>query len=158
MLELRPANATDALRLFEWANDPMVRAQAFNPEPIAWKGHQAWLVRKLASPGTRMFIAEAAGKPIGQIRFDIEQEPDGPIAHIDFSVGDGERGKGYGRALLHAGVNSFFFHVGSADAVLGITLPHNAASQRAFLAAGFSAYGIRQLHGMACPAFIFRRA
>ncbi|MEK7218316.1 MAG: UDP-2,4-diacetamido-2,4,6-trideoxy-beta-L-altropyranose hydrolase, partial [Patescibacteria group bacterium] len=46
-LRLRPATVGDGRTLWEWANDPTVRASAFSSDPIPWEEHMQWFGKKL---------------------------------------------------------------------------------------------------------------
>ncbi len=91
-LSLREATKEDCTLLFRWANDPEVRLSSLSPEPIDWEDHVAWLTKKLADPSCHIFIASnTAGVPVGQVRFDLQQ--DGSVA-IDVQTAMERRGEG----------------------------------------------------------------
>lgn len=125
-VQLRPATSEDAHLLWEWRNDPEVRAASFSTYPVEWEEHQAWLVQKIEDPSCAIFIGEVDGEPVGVIRFDIVG------AEAEVSVSVSQRGRGYGSQIIEAGANE----------MKGLTLvanvrPTNVASQRAFVKAGF---------------------
>ncbi|MDP1878030.1 MAG: UDP-2,4-diacetamido-2,4,6-trideoxy-beta-L-altropyranose hydrolase [Actinomycetota bacterium] len=95
-LVLRNARPADRGLLFGWANDPDVRRHSFSPEAITWAAHCAWFSNRLSEPRTRMFVMEAAGLPVGQARFDLDDSG----AVLDYSVDEAFRGRGWGAALL----------------------------------------------------------
>ena len=69
--------------LFDWVNEPEVRASAFCPEPIPWERHRGWFDDRLAGDRSRIFIAlDADDRPAGQVRFDLrgDDEADPPRA------------------------------------------------------------------------------
>ena len=129
-LDLRPATAGDSRLLFAWANDPLTRKMARNPKPIAWGDHEVWLGRKLASADCRIWIAEAGGAPVDQVRLDRR----GDGAEIDYSVAADRRGEGWGTAILNALTAG---HAPGVAMAFGEARAENEASARAFLAAGF---------------------
>ena len=47
MIKLRKATYDDCNILFEWANDPSVRANSFNTKAIEIDDHRTWLKKKL---------------------------------------------------------------------------------------------------------------
>src|SRR5581483_8142161 len=73
-LTIREARPEDARLLWEWANDPSVRSNSFNQEPIPWESHLRWYEKRLASPGTRFWLLEVNSVPAGQIRYDRDDE------------------------------------------------------------------------------------
>lgn len=131
---LRPTDADDALRYFEWTNDPEVRRNSFSVRSISLDEHRAWFARKLASPQVLMLVLETEGNPVGQIRFDV----DGAVAFIGFSLLSAARGKGLGSYLLREGVRLLRSSHPEVLTVRGLVKGGNTPSQRAFVAAGFS--------------------
>lgn len=99
-LSLRPARPGDAALYFGWVNDPAVRASAFDVAPVTWEGHVKWFRGRLASPASMLFVMEAQGLPVGQVRFDVE---DG-TAFIDYTLDPLVRGRGWATRLLSAGM------------------------------------------------------
>jgi RimJ/RimL family protein N-acetyltransferase len=152
-LTLRPARLDDAERLFAWANDPVARSASFQPEPIAWPTHLAWLERSLASDVRQLFVAERDGAPIGTARLDRDAD-DARLAVVSLNVAAEARGRGLGRALLDA--------LASEARRLGYARLHafvrtdNVASTRAFLASGYALAANVELAG--APAQRFERA
>ncbi len=133
VLTLRPAVERDSRLLWEWRNDPVVRAASFSTDPIPWEDHCRWLSARLQHPDCRILIAEdAAGDPVGQVRLDRE----GDRATISVSVASGRRTSGLGTALIRAAVNRAFVHE-EVRLVEAWIRPENRASQAAFLKAGF---------------------
>jgi UDP-2,4-diacetamido-2,4,6-trideoxy-beta-L-altropyranose hydrolase len=141
-ITLRSATMDDARLLFTWANDADVRSSSFSPQPIAWETHEAWLRRKLSDVACAIFIAESAGLPVGQIRFDLRDDGD---SEVDVHTAPEARGKGYGSTIIHEGVRLFLKeHGGTAHAFVR---KDNEASRKAFLRAGFLEKGIERIQG-----------
>ena len=101
-LTCRPARDEDLMRVFEWANDPAVRAASFRSEPIPLDVHRQWFARQLAEEDRMLLIVErddAAGRvPVGQFRFDAGSE------EVSVSVAESFRGRGMGAAVIRAGL------------------------------------------------------
>jgi RimJ/RimL family protein N-acetyltransferase len=133
LVELRPFRAEDARVVWEWANDPQVRASAFSPEPIAWDDHRRWFEAGLDDPRSHRYLAVADGVPWGQIRFD--EADDGP-ALVDVSVAGTARGNGLAAPLVRAGVRRVFDE-SDLRVVRAEVRADNEPSIRAFLAADF---------------------
>lgn len=100
-IRLRPACENDIALYFSWANDPEVRNSAVNTATIPWATHRAWFANKLQDVNCHLFVLEAAGLPVGQIRFDRV----GNETYIDYSLDPIVRGRGWGLRLLDLGVN-----------------------------------------------------
>lgn len=140
---IRPATAEDAPLLWQWANDPEVRRQAFHSEAIPWTSHLAWYAGKLADSRCLVAILETDhGATAGQIRF--EEVPEGLA--VDLSVAPTRRGQGIGRVVLLQGLELAAQRWAKGTAVLANVLAGNARSRRVFEACGFvrKGTGMRQ--------------
>ena len=131
-MTLRPATQRDDRILFEWANDPTVRAASFNTAPISWEEHQAWLQSRLEDPRTQIYVADHAGQPVGMSRFAL----DGTNAVISVSLASEARGRGLGERLIALASHRLFAETGATSIDAWIR-PGNAASVHAFVAAGY---------------------
>jgi UDP-2,4-diacetamido-2,4,6-trideoxy-beta-L-altropyranose hydrolase len=143
-IRLRPATEADCRLLWEWANEPGVRASAFSQDPIGWAEHTAWFRAQLADATSMIVIGEdAGGRPIGQVR--MHRQPGGD-AEIDVSVARDFRGAGYGSLLIDTAVRGTFASAGIRR-VHAFIRPENGASARAFENAGFRKIGEEQVKG-----------
>jgi UDP-2,4-diacetamido-2,4,6-trideoxy-beta-L-altropyranose hydrolase len=152
-LRLRPAVAEDCCRIWEWANDPAVRAVSFTSEAIPWEQHIAWFTRKLTDANTRLWIAEQDTSPVGQVRFDLE----GFVATISVSLDARRRGKNLGALLIWTACQKLFRESG-VEVIHALIKPDNAASIRAFTKAGFEPDGQTTVKGCAALRFALTRA
>ncbi|MGA0899861.1 MAG: GNAT family N-acetyltransferase [Luteolibacter sp.] len=95
---VRTANLEDMRTYFTWANDPTVRANAFNSETIPFGTHEAWFTTQIASDSSILFIGESIdGNPIGQLRLDKNESN---LWELHYSIDENYRGQGLGYALL----------------------------------------------------------
>lgn len=141
--------------MWEWANDPTVRATAFSTEPIAWEDHVIWFSRKLQDPDCYIFVAAGPdGESIGQVRFDVR---DGAEAEIDVSVEKSKRGLGYGDKLIRAGVDEIF-RISPVRRVRALVKADNPGSARAFEKAGFQKHQVESLSGAGVYHYIRTRS
>ena len=151
-LTLKRATEQDARLLWEWANDPAVRAASFTSDPIPWQEHVNWLSRKLGDAGCFHFIVlEEGNVPIGQVRFDVA---DGK-AEIDVSVAEEKRGMGSGSLIIRMGIEELT-RTATVETVHASVKPGNLASIRAFKVAGFQNRGEGNTKGHACVHLIWR--
>lgn len=106
-LSVRRATTEDCRMFFEWANDPVVRRNSVNPEPIEWHSHVSWFERRIDSQDCYFFVAESHGSPAGQVRFDRHDE------HyvINFSVASTFRGQGLSAPLLESCITALKHHL-----------------------------------------------
>ena len=124
-MRLRPATMEDAERLFDWRNDPVTRAASVHRDPVAWDDHLAWLEAALADPSRRILIAEDR-VPQGTVRLDGGQRTE-----VSITLAPAARGHGLATPILRLATD------GRGPFVARIR-PDNAASRRAFEAAGFT--------------------
>lgn len=137
---LRRATPQDARLLWQWANDPEVRRQAFDSAPIPWESHAAWYAGKLGDTRSLLSILEMPdGTPIGQIRFD--QRSDG--LEVDLSVSPTHRGRGIGCLLITRGLQAAAQRWPAGTTIMAKVLDGNQSSRRVFEASGFVAKGTR---------------
>jgi hypothetical protein len=136
-LRLRPAQAADLWLYHWWANDPQVRRQSFNSEPISLEQHRRWFAGRLGSPLALMRVLEDShGLPLGQIRLERETA-DAPRAVIGFSLDRLARGRGLAAPLLQLGLAELARCWDPAMEAYGEVRAYNPASCRAFVRAGF---------------------
>ncbi|HEX2210470.1 MAG TPA: UDP-2,4-diacetamido-2,4,6-trideoxy-beta-L-altropyranose hydrolase [Longimicrobium sp.] len=152
---LRRAAPADALDLLRIANDPGVRANAFNPHPIPLESHLRWYARKLESADTAIWVIELAGVVAAHVRYDRME--DGETAEIGYAVSSAFRGMGLGTRILEL-TWRMACQVLGVSAVRGVVIQGNTASVRAFEKAGFRGAGETEMHGRACLAFERRLA
>jgi len=130
-LTLRQAEASDADLLLEWRNDPEAVRFSASRREIGPAEHRQWLAHALASPTTRIWIAERDGSAVGQVRLDPQ-----PGGHeVSIMVAPRERGRGVGQALL-SGLMALALAQGRHPLLARVDRD-NAASIRLFLRAGF---------------------
>lgn len=143
-LRLRPATSDDVRLLFDWANDPEVRAASFDSREITWPEHERWFRARLASPLAVLLIAETAEQQaVGVARFQIADD----VATISISIDAAFRGGGYGRQLIEKSSRQMLDHP-QVRSVRALIKAENAASTRAFLAAGFREQSVPGPHGV----------
>jgi UDP-2,4-diacetamido-2,4,6-trideoxy-beta-L-altropyranose hydrolase len=131
---LRRARESDCRLLWEWANDPEVRRNAFSQDTIPWKDHVIWFRGRLADSRCVHFCAFDAGdRPIGQIRFDLK----GGEAEVDVSIDRNLRSRGYGSALIRAGVVKIA-RIWNPGNIIARVRKGNTASIQSFQKAGFA--------------------
>lgn len=156
-LRLRSVRDTDRRLLWEWANDPDVRASSFSPGPISWETHEAWFDEKIHSSRksgfTRIFIAEdEETNAVGQIRFDSRADGDWEVG---VSLDRTMRGRGLGSELIAAGVRELLKETTTARIHAHVKLA-NLASARSFERAAFRRAGMDQVRGIAAIHLIYQ--
>jgi UDP-2,4-diacetamido-2,4,6-trideoxy-beta-L-altropyranose hydrolase len=140
-LRLRKARENDCRLLWEWRNDPAVRAVSFFSEPIPWKNHIEWFRSKLNDPGCILYIAtNSDGIPIGQIRYEIK----GREAIVSISIEKNSRGKSYGSTLLELSAHEVF-GTSQITTIHAYVKEKNESSIRVFEKAGYRHIGAAKI-------------
>ena len=136
-IALRPARAEDCDTVWQWRNDERTRRFIPDPAPILLESHRVWFAGVLSGErAVDLLIGEAAGQPVGVLRFDHA----GPLATISIYLVPGRENRGEGRALLRAGHDWLAAHRPATEVIEALVLEGNAASHRAFQAAGYRPY------------------
>ena len=152
-LFLRSAEERDRRLLWEWANDPDVRAASFSAQPIPWETHVAWFEEKLHQDECRILIAEDdEGAPVGQIRFNSRADGD---CDTDVSLAREWRRRGLAAPLIRQGAESAT-NAGRCARLHAFVKPENVASVRAFESAGFKRFGIDHVRGKDAVHLIYQ--
>jgi RimJ/RimL family protein N-acetyltransferase len=139
-IHLRRARAEDSHLLWEWANDPVTRANSFSTAPIPWREHEIWFANKLNSPESVIWIAWTEDdKAIGQIRFELQQAD----ATVSTCISPEMRGRGYGTHLIARG-SAELFCASQVETIHAYVKPENEISLGAFLKVGYRNLGTEQ--------------
>lgn len=125
----RMAEIEDAVMLFNWANEKVVRYNSLSSEKIDYDSHQVWLKNKLDSSNTKIFIFFCNCEPLGQLRLDY----DNGYWVVDYSVDANFRGKGFGLKLVQSIVD-----VGLYKPMLALVKKENIASRKVFEKCNFT--------------------
>jgi UDP-2,4-diacetamido-2,4,6-trideoxy-beta-L-altropyranose hydrolase len=136
---LRLATSGDQARLLEWRNEPEAVRFSSSGRPVDASEHAKWLAARLAGPGSRLWVAEEAGEPVGQVRVDLDRD----AGTVSISVSPAHRGRGVGSRMLQALIVEM-----EQDAevrnLLALVHSENIASLRAFERVGFHDTGRRR--------------
>jgi UDP-2,4-diacetamido-2,4,6-trideoxy-beta-L-altropyranose hydrolase len=153
-LNLQTAIEADSQCIWNWANQPDVRAASFSSEPIPWQSHVEWLQAKLADPNCRLWIARDKNqRPVGQVRFDVTEDK----ATISVSIDPTQRGQGIGTLLIWVGCRRLFRET-LVKSIQAYIKPENTASVRAFEGAGFEKMPNAKVRGCEALCFQLERA
>ena len=136
---LRQATSGDQARLLEWRNEPEVVRFSISGRPVDASEHANWLAARLARSAPRLWIAEEAGEPAGQVRVDLE----GDAGTGSISVSPAHRGRGVGSRALHALIVEMERDT-EVRILLALVHPENITSLRAFERVGFHDTGRRR--------------
>lgn len=133
-ISARAAHLNDEALILSWANDPLVRLNAFNPQQIDSASHNLWFRRRLGDPNyCRLYVIETIEKlPIGQVRF----ERVGDEWEIHYLLAAVARGRKLGKKILQCALLELRGNLSSAK-LYGRVKQSNIASQRVFESLNF---------------------
>ncbi len=103
---IRQATMADCALYWHWANDPVVRQQAFSKEQIQWEDHVSWFEEKVHDEKTMLVLVVSQLGPVGQVRFEYFQQQ----AKISYSIGRAMRGFGLAKHLMKQAIAFFQSH------------------------------------------------
>jgi len=150
---LRRAAEKDQRLLWEWRNEPEVRAQSFESGPIPWERHVDWFRAKFRDPNCFVYVVlNGQEEPIGQVRFDVRLDG---TAEVSVSLAKEQRGRGYGRVAIQRACADLIHTVPVAQFVAHVR-PENVASMRAFGKAGFVEQGNEVIKGCQALRMLLR--
>ena len=70
----RKAIEEDLMQVYDFSNDPLVRGNSYNSEPIEFSNHKNWFLKKINDIKTLFLIVEINEKPAGMVRYDIAEK------------------------------------------------------------------------------------
>jgi RimJ/RimL family protein N-acetyltransferase len=131
-LSVRLAKSDDCVEFFNWANDPAVREQSLSTSTIQWLDHKKWFFEKISSSSSEMYVMEADGLPVGQVRF----EKSAAVAEINYSLDKIVRNRRWASAMLEMAMKMFGQKCSST--LRARVKSSNAKSSAVFKQLGFS--------------------
>jgi UDP-2,4-diacetamido-2,4,6-trideoxy-beta-L-altropyranose hydrolase len=151
VLKFRAVRQEDCQLIWEWANDPVVRAASFSAEPIPWENHVSWFRTKLSDPNCYYYIfLSQKDIPVGQVRFDTS----GDKAEISISIAPNFHGSGFGADGIRVASKHLFRETAIARIYAHIK-PTNNNSIYAFRKAGYRMAGIKVVKGHRALRMVF---
>jgi len=132
-IRLRLATSDDAERLLQWRNQPFYLRNSTSQAPVTLEEHQVWFTRALNNPDQKIFIVVQGDEPIGQVRFDRNQD----LAVISVYLVEERTGKGLGIEAIRRGTQAAFKEWNLAKIVACIR-QDNLHATRAFAKAGYT--------------------
>lgn len=122
--QLRPVTLADAQLIFDWRNQPHIRAASLNPDPLIWDNHLAYLTRVLEQPDTHCWrIYQEDGVDLGLV--NAQQAENGQWTW-GFYIGASKPPKGAGRRMLA----QFLRHISQIPGFTGVKATVLATNER----------------------------
>ena len=148
---LRPVKWADAKTLFDWQQDPGIRAASLVGAEVTWEGHCQWLGKRLRDPRCFLFMAESDGKLLGTIRLESSAEH-GELV-ISIAVAPEARGQGWGKRLL-AETKKVASTLALSERIRALVRCDNPASRRCFEQSGYRLANEELVHGHPTAVYI----
>ena len=149
-VKLRRATAEDIVPLWRLLNDPLVRRTALGgADPVPLKSHTRWFKRRLASPGSCLWVLEFQGLLLAQIRYD---RTDAETAEISVSVTPAFRRRGLAARLVELTWRPACEQL-EVTRLRAVVRQENLPSARTFAKAGFAEVDSRPVQNRSCHIF-----
>ena len=145
-LRLRPVAPEDMLPLWRLVNQPTVRRNSLNSDPIPLDEHVRWFNQKLSSPDTCIWVLDFHGLVLAPIRYD---RIDAETAQISLHVAAPFRRRGLATRLLNLTWQDACRRL-KVNRLRAVIKQDNTASERTFLKAGFRRIDSPVPSGLAC--------
>lgn len=132
-INIRLATIHDERNMFTWRNHPSIRKVSFNQEPISFEQHAQWFRNSLSNPDRLLLIGELNEKPIGVVRFDLDEHS----AEVSIYLIQENVQKGLGRSLLKSAEEWLKANKKDIYKINANVVEENVISQRFFCHAGY---------------------
>lgn len=123
--------------VFSLSNDPVVRLNSFNSEPIIYNNHVNWFKNVVKDSKYLFFLIFEDERFVGQIRFYLETN-DSDCCIISLSIAKDFRGKGFAQDFLKLGIESMMKEWFFIRKIIAEVKVENIASNKMFTKYGFS--------------------
>lgn len=148
LIAIRRVTPKDTDIIYQWANDKEVRKNSYQSNAITYQEHEAWFLKKIATPNCLFFLAECNGVPAGFIRYEIKED----YATVGILVAESFRGLGLAAIFLK--ISSRMYFENQASSVLAFIKKTNKASCVAFEKAGYIFCEEKKIEGI--DSFVYQ--
>ena len=132
MLAYRKVKESDVDLLFKWVNDPVIRSNSFQSEPVGYDDHVIWFKQQMNNRDNIILIFEKNNKPAGMVRFDFTDDD----WVIGINIDEEFRGKRLAIPMLKNSID-YFCNNEQKSNIIAFIKKDNIISQRVFEKAGF---------------------
>ena len=150
---LRQAEQDDCRLVFDWSNDPEVRAASFSSDPICWPEHVSWFEQWLSDSRCEFYIIEDNEQPVGQVRFRVDAAG---TAVLSISIDSRNRGRGLAAEILAKGTAQVLRRQDVA-CVRAFTKEDNGAMAKILPQAGYKFERNCTIQGQSARAYVRHR-
>ena len=135
-VSLRKLKLEDAKLIFEWRNDETIIRLSSSQKKVSWQEHQQWIKNSIQNPIRTVFIIKNNEEPVGQVRFDKENDNDN-FASISIYLLSQNTKKGIGKRALQLACQKYFEEENSIKEIFAFVRNENKISQKFFLKGNF---------------------
>jgi spore coat polysaccharide biosynthesis predicted glycosyltransferase SpsG/RimJ/RimL family protein N-acetyltransferase len=132
-IEIKQAGKDDSINIYEWRNNKKIRDVSINPGLISWEEHQRWFDAVLTDKNRELIIGTTENKPVGVVRFDIEND----VAEVSIYLVPEAGYAGQGRNLLLSAERWLNANRPEIKCIYASVLAENVASKNLFLASSY---------------------
>jgi UDP-2,4-diacetamido-2,4,6-trideoxy-beta-L-altropyranose hydrolase len=132
-IEIKQAGKDDSINIYEWRNNKKIRDVSINSGSISWEEHQRWFDAVLTDKNRELIIGTTENKPVGVVRFDIEND----VAEVSIYLVPEAGYAGQGRNLLLSAERWLNTNRPEIKRILASVLAENDASKNLFLASSY---------------------
>ena len=141
LMQIREATESDTKLIYNWSNDPFVRAQSFYANAIVFENHKKWFNEKLKNDNSLLLINKLGENNIGLVRFELENDK----CTVGILIDEKFRGKGFSSLML---INSSTYYFSRFSTPIYAYIKElNAASISSFEKAGYSFFNEIKING-----------
>ena len=142
-ISLRPVQADDREVIFRWRNDPFILSHGSSNREVSWAEHCKWFDETLRESDRKLFVIQNKNAPIGQVRFDRQNQRECVISAYllrEFT------GHGWGVEAIREACKAIL-DAWDVESVIACVRKDNPGGRSAFLKAGFES-----MDADVCPA------
>jgi spore coat polysaccharide biosynthesis predicted glycosyltransferase SpsG/L-amino acid N-acyltransferase YncA len=151
----RYAIESDSEIVYGLSNDPAVRQNSINTQPIGWNEHQQWFTKKVTQEDYRFYLVfDKKDGFIGQIRFELSDSS----AVTSISISSEYRGKGLSKKIIKCACSKIFAEKHSLKNIIAFIRPENNVSINSFISSGFILTGDEIINGHIFMKYILERS
>lgn len=132
-IEIKQAGKDDSINIYEWRNNKKIRNASINSGLISWEEHQRWFDAILTDKNRDLIIGTIKSKPVGIVRFDIEND----AAEVSIYLVPEGGFAGQGRNLLMSAERWLNANRPEIKCIHASVLAENVASKNLFLASSY---------------------
>lgn len=144
----RLLNESDVNLVYNWANDPVIRANSYQTDTIPFETHQTWFTAKLQDKNCLMYMCMYEGQAAGMLRYQVSEGK----SVVGIQIGEEYRGKKLAVPML-IDTARFYFRKFS-EPIFAYIKVENEASKNAFEKAGYKYVSHEVVSG--CNSYCYR--